>query len=50
MGDAITKAAMALTDLFIRRLTSRKPNGYKYTDGGEMYLLVKGDSKYWRMD
>lgn len=40
---------MALTDLFIRRLTSSKPNGEKHADGGGMYLLVKGDSKYWRM-
>jgi integrase len=42
---------MALTDTFVRQVKpSGKPAGDKYTDGGGMYLLVKGPGKYWRMD
>jgi integrase len=41
---------MALTDLFIRRLTSIKPGGDKYADSGGLYLHVKEAGKYWRMD
>lgn len=42
---------MALTDAFVRQVKATgKPAGDKYADGGAMYLLVKGASKYWRMD
>jgi integrase len=42
---------MALTDTFVRQVKhTGKPAGDKHTDGGGMYLLVKGGGKYWRMD
>ena len=42
---------MALTDTVVRQAKpTGKPAGDKYADGGGMYLLVKGTSKYWRMD
>jgi hypothetical protein len=43
-------SAMALTDLFIRKLKhSGKSSGDKYSDGRSLYLLVKAN-KYWRMN
>ena len=43
---------MALTDTAVKNAkpNSDKPAGYKMTDGGGMYLLVKTAGKYWRMD
>ena len=40
---------MALTDTFVRQVKpSGKPAGDKHSDGGGLYLHVKGASKYWR--
>jgi integrase len=42
---------MALTDTFVRQVKhSGSPAGDKHSDGGGMYLLVKGAGKYWRMN
>ena len=42
---------MALTDTFVRQVKhSGKPTGDKFTDGSGMYLLVKANGKYWRLD
>ena len=41
---------MKLSDTFIRNAKSSKPNGEKFSDGGGLYLLVKKQGKYWRMD
>lgn len=43
---------MALNDTFIKNSTkhSGKVTGDKHTDGAGMYLLVKSNGKYWRMD
>lgn len=42
---------MALTDTFVKQVKhTGKPTGDRYSDGGNMYLLVKAGGKYWRMD
>ena len=41
---------MPLTDTFVRQAKPRKPTGDKHADGGGMYLFVKGNGKYWRMN
>jgi integrase len=42
---------MALTDTFVKQVKhTGKPAGDRYTDGGNMYLLVKAAGKYWRQD
>lgn len=42
---------MALTDTFVRQVKpTGKPAGDKHADGGGLYLLVKPQGKYWRMD
>lgn len=42
---------MALTDTFVKQVKhSGKTAGDRYTDGHNMYLLVKTAGKYWRMD
>lgn len=42
---------MALTDTAVKNAKpGDKPGGYKMADGDGMYLLVKGQAKYWRMD
>ena len=42
---------MALTDTAVKNAKPRdKPSGYKMSDSGGMYLLVRGQAKYWRMD
>jgi integrase len=42
---------MALTDTFVKQVKhTGKPTGDRYSDSGNMYLLVKAGGKYWRMD
>lgn len=42
---------MALTDTFVKQVKpSGKAAGDKHSDGGGMYLHVKGAGRYWRMD
>jgi integrase len=42
---------MALTDTFVKQVKhSGKTAGDRYSDGGNMYLLVKAVGKYWRQD
>lgn len=41
---------MALTDTFVRNITSDKPAGQKHADRDGMYLLVTPTGKYWRLD
>ncbi|MEJ2802018.1 integrase arm-type DNA-binding domain-containing protein [Comamonadaceae bacterium PP-2] len=42
---------MPLTDTFVRQVKSTgKATGDKHADGGGLYLLVKPQSKYWRLD
>lgn len=38
---------MALSDIFIRQI---KPSGAKHFYGGGLYLFVKGQGRYWRLD
>jgi integrase len=44
-------ANMALTDTFVRQVKhTGNAAGDKHTDGGGMYLLVKGAGRYWRLN
>lgn len=41
---------MALTDTFLRFAKASKPSGDKHYDGGGLYIYVKPQGKYWRLD
>jgi hypothetical protein len=41
---------MALTDTFVRYAKASKPSGDKHYDGGGLYIYVKPQGKYWRLD
>lgn len=41
---------MALTDTFVRFAKASKPSGDKHYDGGGLYIHVKPQGKYWRLD
>ena len=41
---------MALTDAFLHFAKASKPSGDKHYDGGGLYIYVKPQGKYWRLD
>ncbi|MYM94907.1 tyrosine-type recombinase/integrase [Duganella vulcania] len=41
---------MALTDTFVRFAKASKQGGDKHYDGGGLYIHVKPQGKYWRLD
>ncbi|MBV8634767.1 MAG: integrase arm-type DNA-binding domain-containing protein [Burkholderiaceae bacterium] len=41
---------MALTDTFVRFAKASKPTGDKHYDGGGLYIYVKPQGRYWRLD
>lgn len=41
---------MSLTDTFVRFAKATKPSGGKHYDGGGLYIHVKPQGKYWRLD
>ena len=41
---------MALTDTFVRFAKVSKPSGDKHYYGGGLYIHVKPQGKYWRLD
>jgi hypothetical protein len=41
---------MSLTETFVRFAKATKPNGDKHCDGGGLYIHVKPQGKYWRLD